>query len=196
MNSESQTEQKRIPRRQRLIEVGVDLFCNRSYEEVAIDDIAAKADISKGLLYYYFPTKHDFYIAVVQHAAEQLLEETSPDPALEPIENLRQGLNAYFDYVERHAQAYIALLRGGVGADPQVATIIDSVRQTYVKRILSDLPEGAQLAPSYQIAIRGWVGFVEATSVAWLEQRNMEREQLCDLVMAVFAGIRDWLIIT
>jgi AcrR family transcriptional regulator len=196
MNSETHTVQKRVPRRQRLIEVGLDLFCQRSYEEVAIDDIAAMADISKGLLYYYFPTKHDFYIAVVQYAAEQLLKETAPDPKLEPIENLRQGLEAYFAYVEQHAQAYLALLRGGVGADPQVAAIIDSVRQAYVKRIIQNLPEGAHLSPSYQIAVSGWVGFVEATSVAWLKQRTMEREQLCDLAMAAFAGIRDWIITT
>jgi len=196
MNSETHTVQKRVPRRQRLIEVGMDLFCNRSYEEVAIDDIAAMADISKGLLYYYFPTKHDFYIAVVQHAAEQLLKETAPDPKLEPIENLRQGLEAYFTYVEQHAQAYLALLRGGVGSDPQVAAIIDSVRQAYVKRIIQNLPEGTRLTPSYQIAISGWVGFVEATSVAWLEQRTMEREQLCNLAMTAFAAIREWLIVT
>lgn len=196
MNSETHTAQKRVPRRQRLIEVGMDLFCNRSYEEVAIDDIAAMADISKGLLYYYFPTKHDFYIAVVQYAAEQLLKETAPDPTLEPIENLRQGLEAYFAYVEQHAQAYLALLRGGVGSDPQMAGIIDSVRQAYVRRIIQNLPEGTQLTPSSQIAISGWVGFVEATSVAWLEQRTMERDQLCNLALTAFAAIREWLIVT
>jgi AcrR family transcriptional regulator len=196
MDSETHTAQKRVPRRQRLIEVGMDLFCNRSYEDVAIDDIAAMADISKGLLYYYFPTKHDFYIAVVQYAAEQLLKETAPDPNLEPIQNLRQGLEAYFTYVEQHAQAYLALLRGGVGSDPQMAGIIDSVRQAYVRRIIQNLPEGTRLTPSHQIAISGWVGFVEATSVAWLEQRTMERDQLCNLALTAFAAIREWLIVT
>jgi hypothetical protein len=112
------------------------------------------------------------------------------------MEGLRQALDAYFAYVERRAKAYLALLRGGVGADPQVAAIIDSVRQTYVKRVIQKFPEGTRLAPSHQIAISGWVGFVEATSVAWLEQRTMEREQLCDLAMAAFAALRDWIIVT
>ena len=49
-----------IPRRQRLIEVGMDLFSHSSYEEVSIDDIAEVAGISKGLLYYYYPTKHTY----------------------------------------------------------------------------------------------------------------------------------------
>lgn len=63
---ETSIVRKRVPRRQRLVEIGMDLFGHRSYEEISIDDIAAMADISKGLLYYYFPTKHDFYIAVIR----------------------------------------------------------------------------------------------------------------------------------
>ena len=179
----------RVPRRDRLIAVGMDLFCQRSYEEVAIDDIAEAADISKGLLYYYFPTKHDFYMAVVQYAAEQLLAATEPDATLEPTERLRTSLDAYFAYVERHARAYVSLLRGGVGVDEQVAAIIDNVRQTYIQRILQNMVPGIALSPAHRIAISGWVGFVEATSIAWLEQRNIDRQALCDLAMRAFTII-------
>ena len=180
---------QRVPRRQRLIEVGLDLFCNRSYEEVSIDDIAEVADISKGLLYYYFPTKHDFYVAVVRQAAQQLLQETEPDEQLEPAERLRTSLNAYFSYVERHATAYIALLRGGVGVDTQVAGIMDTVRQTYIQRILRSIAGDVALSPAQLIAINGWVGFVEATSIAWLERRDISQEELCELAIAAFSVV-------
>jgi AcrR family transcriptional regulator len=167
----------------------MDLFFNRSYEEVSVDDIAEVADISKGLLYYYFPTKHDFYVAIVQYAAEQLLRETEPDQQLEPTERLRTSLNAYFSYVERHAKAYIALLRGGVGVDSQVVAIMDSVRQTYVQRILQSLMGEVTLHPAQLIAINGWIGFVEATSIAWLERRDLSQEELCNLAIAAFSMI-------
>lgn len=178
---------KRVPRRQRLIEIGMDLFGNRSYEEISIDDIAAAADISKGLLYYYFPTKHDFYAAVIQYAAEQLLRETEPDPGLEPTERLRSSLRAYFSYVDRHATAYMALLRGGIGVDAQVAAIMDNVRQSYVQRVSENIMRGRPLSPRQRIAINGWIGFVEATSIAWLNQRCIDQEELCDLAIAAFA---------
>jgi AcrR family transcriptional regulator len=177
---------KRIPRRQQLIEVGMELFYNRSYEEVSIDDVAEVADVSKGLLYYYYPTKHDFYVAVVQYAAEQLLQETEPDMQLDPAERLRKSLNAYFSYVERHARAYVALLHGGVGVDTQVASIIDSVRQTYAQRILQSMMQETELSPIQLIAVKGWIGFVEATSVAWLQQRDITQEELCDLGVVAF----------
>ncbi|GHO58109.1 TetR family transcriptional regulator [Ktedonobacter robiniae] len=180
---------KRVPRRQRLIEIGLDLFGHRSYEEISIDDIATAADISKGLLYYYFPTKHDFYVAVVEHAAQGMLQETEPDPDLEPAQRLRSSLHAYFSYVDRHAKAYVALLRGGVGVDVKVAAITDSVRQSYIQRIMENIISERPLTPRQRIAINGWVGFVEATSIAWLNQRDIDLDELCDLSVAAFATI-------
>lgn len=178
---------QRVPRRQRLIDVGMDLFCNQPYEEVSIDDIAEVADISKGLLYYYFPTKHDFYAAVVQHAAEQLLQETLPDEQLEPTERLRTSLNAYFAYVERHAKAYTALLRGGVGVDTRVASIMDTVRRTYIQRIMHSIAGEVELSPTQRIAVNGWVGFVEAASIAWLEHHDISQAELCELAIEAFS---------
>ena len=59
-------------RREQLVRLGVDIFSERPYDEVSIDEIAAAAGISKGLLYHYFPSKRDFYVAVVRHGAAQL----------------------------------------------------------------------------------------------------------------------------
>ncbi|WP_069801255.1 TetR/AcrR family transcriptional regulator [Thermogemmatispora onikobensis] len=176
-------KQKRKTRRERLIEVGLDLFSRHSYDEVAIDDIAAVANISKGLLYYYFPTKHDFYLAVLRHSTSQLLELTEPDDSLEPLERLRVGLLAYFTFAEMYARTYVALLRGGVGVDPEVAAILNHVRQTYVERVLQGLPESERHLPALRLAITGWVGFVEALSLVWLEERQLSKEQLAELAI-------------
>ena len=186
---ENHTVRTRVSRRQRLIDVGIELFGNRSYEEISIDDIAEAADVSKGLLYYYFPTKHDFYASVVQYATEQLLEETQPDLDLEPIERLHVSLNAYFTYVKRHAKAYVALLRGGVGVDPEVASIVDSVRQTYAQLLLQNIPGDIALTPIQTLAISGWIGFVEAISIAWLEQQNVAQEELCELAISALTEV-------
>ncbi|HLI71062.1 MAG TPA: TetR/AcrR family transcriptional regulator [Ktedonobacteraceae bacterium] len=181
--------QKRVPRRQRLIEIGLELFSTRSYDEVAIDDIADEAGIAKGLLYYYFPTKHDFYVAVVRSAAEQLLAMTNPDETLPPLERLRRGLTAYLTYVEQHADAYRALLRGGVGVDRQVAAIVDEVRTEYARRVCQGLLGGREPSPPVGVAVSGWVGFVEALSLAWLEQREIEKETLCELAVTALLAI-------
>ena len=61
-------------RRRQLLALGTALFGSRPYDEVSIDEVARTAGISKGLLYHYFPTKRDFYVATVREAAAELVE--------------------------------------------------------------------------------------------------------------------------
>jgi AcrR family transcriptional regulator len=110
-------------RRAQLLALGLQLFGERSYDEVSIDELAREAQISKGLLYHYFPTKRDLYTAALRHAAQQLLDETMPPPELLPEERARRGLETYLAFVERHGPAYVALMRGGLGADREIVPI-------------------------------------------------------------------------
>src|SRR5689334_8130279 len=118
-------------RRAQLLRLGRDLFSVRSYDDIQIDDIAAAAGISKGLLYHYFGSKRGFYVATVEEAAREILEATQLDPSLPPPEKARRSMEVYLDFVEQHAGAYLALLRGGIGTDPEVARIVDRTRNEF-----------------------------------------------------------------
>ena len=61
-------------RREQLLGLGMELFSTRAYEEVWIEEIAERAGVSRGLLYHYFPTKRDFYVAVARAAVEDVRE--------------------------------------------------------------------------------------------------------------------------
>src|SRR5436853_7646623 len=76
-------------RRQQLVEVGMELFAKRPYDEVWVEEIAAAAGVSRGLLYHYFPTKRDFFVAVVRAQLERLAELTTPDTSKPALESLR-----------------------------------------------------------------------------------------------------------
>ena len=171
-------------RRAQLVTLGIDLFAARAYDEVSIDELARAAGISKGLLYHYFPTKRDFYIATVQEASRQLLDLTATSTELPPLDRLRGGLDAYLDYVDAHALAYAALMRGGVGSDPEVSRIIDDTRAKMCDRLLLELPDVTP-TPLIRTAVRGWLGFCEATSLDWIERRAVGRHQIRDLMFEV-----------
>ena len=57
-------------RKAQLLALGRQAFAERTYDDVSIDDIAKSAGISKGLLYHYFPTKRDLYIAGLREIAK------------------------------------------------------------------------------------------------------------------------------
>ena len=123
-------------RRRQLVKLGIELFSERTYDEVSIDELAQEAGISKGLLYHYFPTKRHFYVETVREAARQLLERTATAEGMEPLERLRAGLDAYVDYVSKHGKPYHALLRSGVGADAEVTKIVDETRDAFCARLV------------------------------------------------------------
>ena len=172
-------------RRRQLVAMGLDLFSSRAYDEVSIDELAAAAGISKGLLYHYFPTKRDFYVATVRAAAAQLVERTSTPSKGDPLERLRKGLDEYLEYVMEHEKPYSALLRSGVGADAEVARIVDETREALCARLVEGVPLEAQ-GPLVRIALRGWLGFVEAATLDWLDaKRRVKRGQLRDMLANV-----------
>ena len=150
---------------------------------MSIDRIAQAAGISKGLLYHYFPTKRDFYVACLDEAARQLVERTRVDEG-SPEERARRSLDAYLDYVAAHGPAYVALLRGGIGFDPEVAAIVERTRTHFVERILEGIGVG-EPDPLLRAALRGFIGFVEAASLDWVAHRDLERAVVRDLLLAL-----------
>ena len=168
-------------RRSQLLELGLQLFAEHSYDELGIDDIARAAGISKGLLYHYFPSKRDYYVEVVRRAAGLLLERTEVAAVDVSAESLHHGLDAYLDFVEQHARSYVALVRGGVGSDPEVVQLLEDTRRTIAERILSKLSSDEPSA-LLRAALRGWIGMVEAASLDWLERRDLPRAQLRELL--------------
>jgi len=173
-------------RRAQLIAMGLEAFGARSYDDVSIDDLARTAGISKGLLYHYFKTKRAFYVAAVTEAARRLLDETQTDAALPPVERAVRGLSAYLSFVERHGTAYVTLMRGGVGFDAEVMRVVEGTRAALIARILE--ARGAEDAAT-RLAIRGWIGFVEATSLEWVERRAMTRDELIGLWIKVLGSV-------
>src|SRR5437879_9992846 len=105
-------------RRRQLLEVGVRLVGQVSYQELSLEEVAEAAGISRPLVYRYFPTKRAFYVEALRFAAEQLLalaERASPG---DPGQALRAGLDTYLGYVEEHAAPYRKILRDVLGGYP------------------------------------------------------------------------------
>ena len=176
-------------RRAQLLALGMRLFAERTYDEISMDDLAREAGVSKGLVYHYFKTKRDFYLAGLREIARDLLEKTTTQaPELPPVERVKRGLDAYLDHIRAHAKGFVALMRGGIGSDPEVAGVIEETRSAYVDRFLHDIA-GTKLASFAQgntiirTALRGWLGFVEAASLDWLSHDDVDRVRMRDVML-------------
>src|SRR3954453_23630920 len=93
-------------RRRRLLELGARLFETHSYGELSMARIAREAGISKALLYHYFPSKQDFFVATLQQGAEEIARRTQPDPNLPPMEALGGSVDGFLGWIEENEMAY------------------------------------------------------------------------------------------
>jgi AcrR family transcriptional regulator len=174
-------------RRRQLLALGAELFARHSFAELSMARIAREAGISKALLYHYFPTKQDFFLATLEEAAEDVRRGTEPDPALAPEEALSASLDAFLGWIEENESAYRRLMESA-GSVPEVGTLIDDVRDRTSAHILAGLGAGADPPPRVRAAARAWLWFMDGAILDWLEHRDLTRHELRDFLLGALAG--------
>jgi AcrR family transcriptional regulator len=176
-------------RRQQLIGVALELFSQRSPDDVSIDEIASAAGISRPLVYHYFPGKLSLYEAALKRAADELagrFVEAHEGPL---GARLLRVMRRYFDFVDEHGPGFSALMRGGpaVGSSATNA-LIDSVRQAAYVQILSHL-EVADPPARLELVVRSWISLAESTALIWLDGRRIPRAELETQLVHDFAAL-------
>lgn len=163
------------------------LIGTQPWDEVSMADVAAAAGVSKPLLYHYFSTKSDLYLAAVRSAADELRATTRPDPDLPIRPRLLKALGAHLDWIDKNALAYRAILQGGISSDRHVQALVEQSRAEVVSRLAEAFGFG-DLAPAQRIAFRGWVGFLEGACLDWLVARDITKPHLARLLAASVSG--------
>lgn len=171
-------------RRRRLLELGAQLFTRHAYDEISMAQIAREAGISKALLYHYFPSKQDYFVATLARGADELRRRVEPDASLPPAEALTNAVDAYLGWIEDNADAYAKLLQSAATV-PEVRELVEGVRTATVARILEGL--GAD-EPAARTAVRGWLWFMDGACLDWIAHRDVERPQLLGLLLGTLFG--------
>ncbi len=171
-------------RRAQLIEVGWELLQSRPIHEMPLDDVAAAAGISRTLLFHYFPTKADFYFAVVSAMGERLLRPPRIPDGLGPADRIRTLVDGFVRLVERNRLSYTALVRGAGGGDQRVVDLIDRTRDALVPRWL-DAAGCKHASALTRLVVRGWLVGMEETVIAW-DPGSVPRHALVDHLTASF----------
>ncbi|MET7457394.1 TetR/AcrR family transcriptional regulator [Streptomyces sp. NPDC005574] len=182
-------------RREQLLTVGARLFSESPYDEVRIERVAEIAGVSRGLLYHYFPTKRDFFAAVVERESERMLRMTAAVPGVPVREQLAAGLDTYLEYVQEHAHGYRAFHRADAAGDQAVRRVYQRALAAQERQILAALgadPEfGAVFGdrPEVRLAVRGWLAFTTAVCLEWLRGGDLARDQVRDLCARALLGV-------
>jgi AcrR family transcriptional regulator len=147
--------------------LGAEVFGQRPYDEVRIDEIAERAGVSRALMYHYFPDKRAFFAAVVRAQGERLFEATNtpPEPGQSLFIQLRDGVMAYLRYDEDHPHGAWAAYIGMGRSDPVLRGIEDSDNDRQAERILNRIKSAmggamdSTVERDVRIIVYGWLAF-------------------------------------
>lgn len=163
-----------------MLEFGRAHFAQHGYDALSVDEIAALAGVSKGTIYNYFGGRRGFYLATISEVIDNLLAAIAPSDGAALADALPQMTAAFVDYAVANDGIYLALVRGGLGADDEVSELLERVRAAALDHVRDALGV-AVLTPRLDLAIAGWVAFVEATTARWLPSRPLPAPELVEL---------------
>ncbi|RJQ72821.1 TetR/AcrR family transcriptional regulator [Pseudonocardiaceae bacterium YIM PH 21723] len=171
----------RSQRRAELVEATI-LAINEHGAGVGMDEIAAKAGITKPVLYRHFTDKSDLYLAVGQRASEILLGRIVPTLTASgtPREIIAGIIGAYLDTIEDYPELYQFMVRrsfADVETDPIYAneSMVANLLSQLLGDFLAELGLDSGGAEPYSYAV---VGAVQTAGAWWLDRRTMSKERL------------------
>jgi TetR/AcrR family transcriptional regulator len=101
---------EKVQRRQEILAAARDEFFERGFHQPTVDDVAARAEVSKGTIYLYFVSKEEILAHLLLEGLDMLLAQMEATGAansrLEAEAALRALSNAYLDFCQKHPNYY------------------------------------------------------------------------------------------
>ncbi|GIX00224.1 MAG: hypothetical protein KatS3mg111_3556 [Pirellulaceae bacterium] len=89
-----------------ILEVATRRFADVGFSQTNIQSIADELQISKGLIYRYFPGKEQLFLSCLEDAVRRLIEaiQSGVDRNKPPLEQLSQAVLSYLQFFDRHSE--------------------------------------------------------------------------------------------
>jgi AcrR family transcriptional regulator len=187
MSSPAYTRLQVDERRRQVVEAGSKIFAEHAFEEISMRQIAEAAGISKPLLYHYFPSKLELFKAAVAERASELQRLIEPTGEGTPFEQLTRSLDAYLGWIESNSRAWTKLMRSAATV-PEAVELVEAFRTQTLEQLLVRLTGRRKPRPVLRNALKGWLGYVDAAILDWIEAGDPTRDQVRDLIIAAFGA--------
>lgn len=184
---------RRIPaseRRKRILRAARSVFAAKGYQSAALDDIAAKAKITKPVLYDHFKSKEDLYVKVLEDASEELLRallDTVSAPAPDPRTRVVRALDVLAEWISSHPDHWRLLFREPTGprrivrAHREVRAAASSV---IAQELLGD-KGGKRDLERHEMTSELLAGAMHALTEWWYHHRDVRPNKIREVAVSV-----------
>jgi AcrR family transcriptional regulator len=142
---------RRMPRLEReamMLDVAEDLFGERGYRAVSMDEIAARVGVSKPMLYHYYGSKERLFLACLGRARSRMREAILQGAGTSdmPGEQLYNTLVTWFRFIDENPSTWNLMVDEGLLEFGEAADEIEAIRAEHTELIatliMSHAPPG------------------------------------------------------
>ena len=160
--------------RHRILDAAEDVFAQKGYHDAPVEEIGRVTSLSKGGIYFHFPSKEDLFFAVLNRLAGRL--ESRIDRATATAPTHLAGAEAAIEAVVnalagKRKLARLLLLQGySMGNSfQQTRARIFNRFAGMIERQLNLAVENGELPPvDCKVAARIWLGAISEILIHWL----------------------------
>jgi AcrR family transcriptional regulator len=198
------TDQKprggRLPRRERraqLLDSALEVFVAQGYHAAAMDDIAERAGVSKPVLYQHFPGKLDLYLALLDVACDQVIDNCRSALAATHDNKTRvaAAMAAFYTYVAAENGAFRLVFESDLTNDPSVREHVERVTTECAAMIADVIHDDTGLpGEASRLLAVSLVGMAQVSARFWIsEAAGIDQAQAVELVSGLaWRGIRGY----
>ncbi len=182
-------------RREQLLTVSRGLFAEKGFEGTSVEEIAARAEVSKPVVYEHFGGKEGVYAVVVDREVQALTTALTGALAAggHPKVMVERTALALLDYIEAHEDGFRILVRDSPVAQATgtfsslIGDVATQVEHILVAQFRSNGLE-PRVAPLYAQML---VGMIALTGQYWLDARRPKKEEVAaHLVNLAWNGLK------
>jgi AcrR family transcriptional regulator len=156
-------------RREQLLKVARRVFGKGGFHSVSMDAVAKEAGVTKPILYDHFPSKKDLYLSLLESdlAALNTKVQTALEKAPGNRERIRASFEAYFGFVDEHAEGFRLLMTEAIGADRDIKERVRRVRDDIHKEVTQVIERESQGRLSHGdawVVALGLIGMAETVA--------------------------------
>lgn len=182
---------QRLPRPERraqLLDAALGVFVENGYHQAAMDDIAARAGVSKPVLYQHFPGKLELYLALIDQQASEL--EALVRDALALSDNkarINTMVNAYFDFVGQEGAAFRLIFESDLANEPEVRRRLDEIELTCAEAMADIIRAETSMDRQEALLVGvGCVGLAQTSARHWLShEASLSKETATRITSAI-----------
>ncbi|MCW2900435.1 MAG: transcriptional regulator, TetR family [Streptosporangiaceae bacterium] len=169
-------------RREQLLDIGRALFAERGFDGTSVEEIAAKAGVSKPVVYEHFGGKEGLYAVVVDREMERLLAVVTRalNEGGDYRDKLEQAALALLEYIEECSDGFRILVRDSHGAagTGSFASLLSEIAHRVEHILGQEFARHGYDDKTVPMYAQMLVGMVSLTGQWWLEVRKPKREEV------------------